>query len=100
MPLVRERLADVLIRKRSFVHVEEYLVRHPDFNNALQARPYGLHPDLQSSVKGDQKETLKPLVLVRWLGKDFDSQKILEIKQQEFGGGGKARIRKRAKSKV
>jgi hypothetical protein len=94
MPLVRERLADVLIRKRSFVHVDEYLTRHPDFLNALQARPYGLHPDLQN---GDKQ---KPLVLVRWLGKDFDEEKILEIKQQEFGGGGKAKIRKRAKSKA
>jgi len=103
MPLVRERLADILIRKRSFVHVDEYLVRHPDFINALQARPYGLHPDLHSDatgVKETEKEPQKPLVLVRWLGKDFDQQKILEIKQQEFGGGGKAKIRKRAKSKV
>jgi hypothetical protein len=101
MPLVRERLADILIRKRSFVHVDEYLTRHPDFINALRARPTGLHPDLQfgrdKKVEKD-KETLPPLVLVRWLGKDFDADKILEIKQQEFGG--KAKIRKRAKSKV
>lgn len=39
MPLVRERMADILIRKRSFVHVEEYLTRHPDFVHALHARP-------------------------------------------------------------
>jgi hypothetical protein len=39
MPLVRERIADILIRKRSFVHVDEYLTRHPDFANALSARP-------------------------------------------------------------
>jgi hypothetical protein len=32
-------MADILIRKRSFVHVEEYLTRHPDFINALRARP-------------------------------------------------------------
>jgi hypothetical protein len=38
MPLVRERMADILIRKRSFVHVEEYLTRHPDFVHALHAR--------------------------------------------------------------
>jgi hypothetical protein len=39
MPLVRERIADILVRKRSFVHVDEYLTRHPDFANALSARP-------------------------------------------------------------
>lgn len=39
MPLVRERIADFLIRRRSFVHVDEYLTRHPDFINALNARP-------------------------------------------------------------
>lgn len=39
MPLVRERLADILIRKRSFVHVEEYLTRHPEFIEAIRARP-------------------------------------------------------------
>jgi hypothetical protein len=39
VPLVRERMADILIRKRSFVHVEEYLTRHPSFAKALNARP-------------------------------------------------------------
>ena len=39
MPLVRERIADILVRKRSFVHVEEYLTRHPDFIEAIKARP-------------------------------------------------------------
>jgi hypothetical protein len=36
-----------------------------------------------------------PLILVRWLGKDFDAQKILEIKQAEFGG--KSKLKKKAK---
>jgi hypothetical protein len=94
MPLVRERVADILVRKRSFVHVEEYLTRHPDFIHALKARPYGLHPDYH----GQQAASPNPLVLVRWLGKDFNAEKILEIKQQEFGG--KARSKKRTKSKV
>ena len=98
MPLVRERLADVLIRKRSFVHLDEYLTRHPDFINALRARPYGLHPDLHRPLGAHDTGDVKPLVLVRWLGKDFGARKILEIKQQEFGG--KGRSRKGAKSKV
>ena len=106
MPLVRERVADVLVRKRSFVHVEEYLTRHPDFIHALRARPVGLHPDLHRPLhragtdvdNGDEEASmLKPLVLVRWLGKDFDAQKILEIKQQEFGG--KTKMRRKSKSK-
>ena len=98
MPLVRERMADILIRKRSFVHVEEYLTRHPDFIDALRARPVGLHPDLHRPLRGEPGEPAKPLVLVRWLGKDFDAQKILEIKRQEFGG--KTKLKKRPKSKV
>lgn len=98
MPLVRERMADILIRKRSFVHVEEYLTRHPDFIHALKARPIGLHPDLHRPLRGEQGADTKPLVLVRWLGKDFNAQKILEIKQHEFGG--KARLKKRPKIRV
>ena len=98
MPLVRERMADILVRKRSFVHVDEYLTRHPDFIHALQARPVGLHPDLHRPLHGEQGALLKPLVLVRWLGKNFDPQKILEIKQQEFGG--KSKLRRMPKSQV
>lgn len=103
MPLVRERMADLLIRKRSFVHVEEFLTRHPDFQKALDARPSGLHPDLHRPIKsqsGGEDETVgyRPLILVRWLGKDFDAQRILEIKQQEFGG--KARLKKKGKGRV
>ncbi|ORY33018.1 hypothetical protein BCR39DRAFT_504009 [Naematelia encephala] len=101
IPLVRERLADILVRKRSFVHVDEYLTRHPDFINSLNARPGGMHPDLiQTSTPRDdvQGPEGKPLILARWLGKDFDAQKILEIKQQEFGG--KAKLRRRPKSRV
>lgn len=80
-------MADILVRKRSFVHVDEYLTRYPDFIHALRARPYGLQQD--TSPKPDSK----PLVLARWLGKGFDAEKILEIKQLEFGG--KAKKRKR-----
>jgi hypothetical protein len=39
VPLVRERMADILTRKRSFVHLDEYLTRHPDFANAVRDRP-------------------------------------------------------------
>ena len=95
MPLVRERIADLLIRKRSFVHVEEYLTRHPDFIHALNARPSGLHPDHDQHDGADQDEDSKPLILVRWLGKEFDAQRINEIKQQEFGG--KAKGKKKGK---
>ena len=91
-------MADILVRKRSFVHVDEYLTRHPDFIHALQARPVGLHPDLHRPLHGEQGASLKPLVLVRWLGKNFDPQKILEIKQQEFGG--KSKLRRMPKSQV
>ncbi|EIW65798.1 hypothetical protein TREMEDRAFT_46041 [Tremella mesenterica DSM 1558] len=100
MPLVRERIADILVRKRSFVHVEEYLTRHPDFVESIKARPYGMHPDLQrimSSVENGRPPP-KPLILVRWLGKDFDAQRILEIKQAEFGGKGKVKRKSKSKS--
>ena len=103
MPLVRERVADVLIRKRSFVHVEEYLTRHPDFIHALNARPVGLHPDLHRPIRSttggaDAEVESRPLILVRWLGKEFDAQRINEIKLQEFGG--KAKLKgKKAKGK-
>ncbi|WOO78541.1 uncharacterized protein LOC62_02G002088 [Vanrija pseudolonga] len=106
MPLIRERMADILVRKRSFVHVEEYLTRHPDFLHALKARPVGLHPDLHRplphQVQDDPDyQPPQPLVLVRWLGKDFDAQRILEIKQMEFGGGKhKAKLKRMPKSKV
>lgn len=107
MPLIRERMADILVRKRSFVHVEEYLTRHPDFLEALKARPVGLHPDIhrpmphQMSVDDKDFQQPQPLILVRWLGKDFDAQRILEIKQKEFGGGKiKGKIKKMPKSKV
>jgi hypothetical protein len=137
MPLIRERMLDILVRKRSFVGVEEYLTRHPDFIHALRARPgmsslltlstpshvcwllqpriqrrlspsaitavsissdvlispVGLHPnnERQAHVPRGQPESAapKPLILVRWLGKDFDAQRILEIKKMEFGGKGK-----------
>jgi hypothetical protein len=55
----------------------------------------GLHPDLHHLSYQD--ETPPPLVLARWLGKDFDAQKILEIKQAEFGG--KAKVKKKSKGK-
>jgi hypothetical protein len=107
MPLIRERMADILVRKRSFVHVEEYLTRHPDFLEALKARPVGLHPDLHRpmphQLSGNDKDYQppQPLILVRWLGKDFDAQRILEIKQMEFGGGkNKGKLKKMPKSKV
>lgn len=32
-------MADILIRKRAFVHLDEYLTRHPDFANAVRDRP-------------------------------------------------------------
>lgn len=99
MPLIRERMADILVRKRSFVHVEEYLTRHPDFLPALKARPVGLHPDQHRPLphqlgQGEKYEPPQPLILVRWLGKDFDSQRILEIKQMEFGGKKKPKKKK------
>lgn len=104
MPLVRERVADVLIKKRSFVHVEEYLTRHPEFAHALNARPLGLHPDLHKPVtrgRGGEEQVeeieARPLILVRWLGRDFDSQKVREIKLQEFGG--KAKMKKKLKGR-
>ncbi|ORX39265.1 hypothetical protein BD324DRAFT_619074 [Kockovaella imperatae] len=82
MPLVRERVADVLIKKRSFVPIEEYLTRHPEFIHAVNARPRGLHPDLNRPDRGDDP---KPLIVARWLGRDFDAERVLKIKQQEFG---------------
>ena len=98
MPLVRERVAEVLIKKRSFVPLEEYLTRHPDFINAVKARPQGMHPEFNGPLRSaetavelsDPVET-KPLILVRWLGNDFGAQRVLEIKQQEFGGGQRAK---------
>ncbi|OXG78541.1 hypothetical protein C348_04325 [Cryptococcus neoformans Gb118] len=107
IPLVRERFADILIRKRAFVHVEEYLTRHPEFIECIKARPVGLHPDIHRPVpqpgvsesNGDDQSGPRPLILVRWLGKDFDAEKILEIKQMEFGGG-KAKVKKRLRSKA
>ncbi|BEJ15520.1 hypothetical protein CspHIS471_0501250 [Cutaneotrichosporon sp. HIS471] len=105
MPLIRERMADILVRKRSFVHVEEYLTRHPDFVNALKARPAGLHPEQHEPLphqvdKDHMYRGPGPLVLVRWLGKDYDAQKILEIKQMEFGGGKAKKLKKMPKSKA
>ncbi|WVR08840.1 hypothetical protein IAU60_005898 [Kwoniella sp. DSM 27419] len=101
IPLVRERFADILIRKRSFVHVEEYLTRHPEFIESIKARPVGLHPDIVRSIPESKSGSsmssqaeVKPLILVRWLGKEWDHQKILEIKRMEFG-----RKKKRTKSK-
>lgn len=105
MPLIRERMADILVRKRSFVHVEEYLTRHPDFLHALQARPVGLHPGgmnnyLPHQVMDPDFKPPQPLILVRWLGKDFDAQRILEIKQMEFGGGkNKNKVKKAQRAK-
>ena len=89
-------MSDVLTKKRSFVPVEEYLTRHPGFINALKARPCGLHPDLNRPDRGADADP-KPLVLVRWLGRDFDPERVLEIKQQEFGA--KAKPKKKAKGK-
>ncbi|WVQ81405.1 hypothetical protein IAT38_003529 [Cryptococcus sp. DSM 104549] len=103
IPLVRERFADILIRKRAFVHVEEYLTRHPKFIESIKARPVGLHPDIHRSLPDvhndseDDQQPARPLILVRWLGKEFDAQKILEIKQMEFGGGKKV---KKSKTKT
>ncbi|KAL7421042.1 hypothetical protein Q5752_003926 [Cryptotrichosporon argae] len=103
MPLIRARLGDVLVRKRSFVHVEEYLTRHPDFVHALNARPGGLHPDStplphQTTAHPGYKPP-EPIVFVRWLGKDFDTQTVNEIKQAEFGGKqGRARLKKTPRS--
>lgn len=59
----------------------------------------GLHPtdDVLPSEDGSRAPT-KPLILVRWLGKDFNAQKIQEIKQMEFGG--KTKLKKKAKAKV
>ncbi|OCF32422.1 hypothetical protein I317_05792 [Kwoniella heveanensis CBS 569] len=104
IPLVRERFADILIRKRSFVHVEEYLTRHPEFIESIKARPVGLHPDIVRSLPtqasnadgdgNDNQQQARPLILVRWLGKEWDHQKILEIKRMEFG-----QKKKRTKSK-
>jgi hypothetical protein len=42
----------------------------------------------------EEKIEARPLILVRWLGRDFDSQKVREIKLQEFGGKGKAKWKK------
>ncbi|KAK8844157.1 hypothetical protein IAR55_006951 [Kwoniella newhampshirensis] len=107
IPLVRERFADILIRKRAFVHVEEYLTRHPEFIECIKARPVGLHPDIhrplpQVMQEEDDKnagQAPRPLILVRWLGNDFNAQKILEIKQMEFGGG-KVKLKKRPRGKT
>ncbi|WVQ74471.1 hypothetical protein IAR50_004072 [Cryptococcus sp. DSM 104548] len=104
IPLVRERFADVLIKKRAFVHLEEYLTRHPEFIECVKARPVGLHPDIHRPLPmSDSDDTdasaPRPLILVRWLGNDFDAQKILEIKQMEFGGS-KAKSKKRPRGKA
>jgi len=56
----------------------------------------GLHPDvLRPSPSSSGESKPPPLILVRWLGKDFDAQKILEIKQAEFGS--KSKLKKKAK---
>ena len=106
MPLVREKIAEVLIKKRSFVHVEEYLTRHPEFIHALKARPVGLHPDLHKpvlSVKdgkpGLEEHESRPLILVRWLGRNYDDEKVREIKLQEFGGKSKGKKKNSGMSK-
>lgn len=110
---MRARVADILTRKRSFVHLDEYLTRHPGFIEAVKARPCKLsfyiirHGPCQvaHTVKDGLHPTdvfpklglPAPIVLVRWLGKEFDAQKILEIKQMEFGG--KAKLKKMPKSR-
>jgi hypothetical protein len=60
----------------------------------------GLHPPdgVFTAAADDSRPTPKPLILVRWLGKDFDAQKIQEIKQMEFGG--KTKLKKKAKAKA
>lgn len=94
-------MADILVRKRSFVPVDEYLTRFPDFRNALEARPLGMHPDQVLHGKGEDGDTQKdPLVLVRWLGKNYDEAKILEIKQAEFGGKKGGKLKKMPKSRA
>ena len=55
----------------------------------------GLHPDVLRPSPSASESKPPPLILVRWLGKDFDAQKILEIKQAEFGG--KSRLKKKVK---
>lgn len=57
----------------------------------------GLHPDILRVSPHAAESRPPPLVLVRWLGKDFDAQKIREIKQAEFGG--KAKLKKKTKGK-
>ncbi|ODN97330.1 hypothetical protein L198_03893 [Cryptococcus wingfieldii CBS 7118] len=104
IPLVRERFADVLVKKRAFVHLEEYLTRHPEFIECVKARPVGLHPDIHrpipvSDSNDADASTPRPLILVRWLGNDFDAQKFLEIKQMEFGGA-KGKTKKRPRGKA
>lgn len=59
----------------------------------------GLHPtDGVLPAEDGSRPPTNPLVLVRWLGKDFDAQKIQEIKQMEFGG--KTKLKKKAKAKA
>ncbi len=94
--LIRERLADTLIRKRHFVTVDEYLTRFPSFRSSLTNRPGGLHPDLESAEEEHDATTgqpLPPLILVRWLGNTSaqSNDKLNELKQLEFAGGNKAR---------
>jgi hypothetical protein len=55
----------------------------------------GLHPDVLRPSPSSSESKPPPLILVRWLGKDFDAQKILEIKQAEFGG--KSKLKKKGK---
>lgn len=60
-------------------------------------RVVGLHPDILRASPHTPETRAPPLILVRWLGKDFDAQKIQEIKQAEFGG--KAKLKKKTKGK-
>lgn len=77
IPIVRDKMHDVLARKRNFLPLDEYLVRHPEVDPSVFEVSRGLGP---RRLRGWMDSGGAPLqVLVRWLGRSFNKERLEEV---------------------
>lgn len=69
---VREKMYDVLARRRQFLPLDEYLIRHPTVDPAIFSDWTGPSDTSGSGAPGT--------ILVRWLGQHFDRQRLEEVR--------------------
>lgn len=75
-PLVREKMQDILARRRQFLPLDDYLAKHPDVDPIIFQEWKGPRPGTSWAEGGGIPAT----ILVRWLGEGFNREALEQVR--------------------